>query len=220
MAMIFIFVVLQLDLSYCFQELICDIPQHSSKLFNGSGSFSFITPLVKTFSYSNDSQLYDFVSLSKSVRFRFSSISFAEIDVNKYALMFCSTGQAKLLLSERSLKGLYIDEIRVHENLSLLVEEYSISLSPLVATIHISSTQGLIYSLNTLDQLVDSPYPIQAPLLIRDWPENRWRGVMIDISRHYIPMPLIYRTIDGMVASKLNILHLHLVDSQVTYYLM
>jgi hexosaminidase len=37
---------------------------------------------------------------------------------------------------------------------------------------------------------------------------------MVDLARHFIPLPLIKRTVDGMALSKLNVLHLHLTDAQ------
>ena len=40
-------------------------------------------------------------------------------------------------------------------------------------------------------------------------------GLMLDVARHYIPVELILRTIETMGAAKLNVLHLHLTDSQV-----
>lgn len=40
-------------------------------------------------------------------------------------------------------------------------------------------------------------------------------GLMVDVVRHFIPMKLLRRTVDGMAAAKLNVLHMHLTDSQV-----
>ena len=38
---------------------------------------------------------------------------------------------------------------------------------------------------------------------------------MVDVSRHFIPLEILRRTLDGMRAAKMNVLHLHLTDSQV-----
>ena len=51
-------------------------------------------------------------------------------------------------------------------------------------------------------------------LRVEDAPAARWRGLLVDVSRHYVPLSLLRRTIDAMAAVKLNTLHLHLTDSQ------
>jgi len=49
---------------------------------------------------------------------------------------------------------------------------------------------------------------------IKDQPRFPWRGLLIDVSRHFIPLDVLKRNVDGMVAVKLNVLHLHLSDDQ------
>ncbi|HUK24460.1 MAG TPA: family 20 glycosylhydrolase, partial [Terriglobales bacterium] len=49
---------------------------------------------------------------------------------------------------------------------------------------------------------------------IQDQPRFPWRGLMIDVSRHFMPLDLLRRNLDGMEAVKLNVLHLHLSDNQ------
>ena len=80
---------------------------------------------------------------------------------------------------------------------------------------------GLRAAVMTLTQVINDAsqsylHQTTLPFMVHDWSENKWRGVMIDVARHYIPMPLLKRTVDGMMAAKLNILHLHLTDSQVS----
>ena len=50
------------------------------------------------------------------------------------------------------------------------------------------------------------------PLVIKDWPAFSYRGLMIDSSRHFLPVRLIYETIDAMMYNKMNVLHWHIVD--------
>lgn len=49
---------------------------------------------------------------------------------------------------------------------------------------------------------------------ITDEPRFPWRGLMIDVARHFMPVDVIKRNIDGMASVKLNVLHLHLCDDQ------
>ena len=49
---------------------------------------------------------------------------------------------------------------------------------------------------------------------IRDQPRFAWRGLLIDVSRHFIPLDVLKRNLDGMAAVKMNVLHWHLSDDQ------
>jgi hexosaminidase len=49
---------------------------------------------------------------------------------------------------------------------------------------------------------------------IMDRPRFRWRGLLIDVARHWMPEEVMKRNLDAMAAVKLNVLHLHLADDQ------
>jgi hexosaminidase len=51
-------------------------------------------------------------------------------------------------------------------------------------------------------------------IVIHDEPRFGWRGLSLDVSRHFIPLDEVKRTMDGMAAVKLNVLHWHLSDDQ------
>lgn len=75
---------------------------------------------------------------------------------------------------------------------------------------------GALHGMQTLLQLVQhdaSGYWFPA-LDIRDQPRFQWRGLMIDVARHFQPVDVIERNLRGMAAVKLNVLHLHLSDNQ------
>ncbi|KAJ3116930.1 N-acetyl-glucosamine-6-phosphate deacetylase [Phlyctochytrium bullatum] len=57
-------------------------------------------------------------------------------------------------------------------------------------------------------------YIPSLPITIEDSPAYPHRGLLIDSSRHFIPLQSIYRTINALAAAKMNVLHWHLVDSQ------
>lgn len=50
------------------------------------------------------------------------------------------------------------------------------------------------------------------PISISDAPQFKWRGLMIDTSRHFMPMDTVKRALDSMLYSKLNVLHWHIID--------
>jgi hexosaminidase len=73
-----------------------------------------------------------------------------------------------------------------------------------------------MHGLQTFLQLVDvSPGGFAAPAVtIHDQPRFPWRGLMIDSARHFIPLEVIRRNIDGMEAVKMNVFHWHLSENQ------
>jgi hypothetical protein len=83
-----------------------------------------------------------------------------------------------------------------------------------IVQLAVNDELGISLGLSSLSQLIYSPSSVTFPLELIDWPENYWRGLMIDVSRHYQPIKLLKRTIEGMKANKLNLLHLHLTDAQ------
>ena len=90
------------------------------------------------------------------------------------------------------------------------------AVGPVAATVvvRVSGMAGLYPATAALFQLGTSPARVRMPLTITDYPDVPWRGLMVDVARHFIPMELLFRTIDAMWLSRLNTLHLHLTDSQ------
>jgi hexosaminidase len=95
-------------------------------------------------------------------------------------------------------------------------ESYSIDSTGNKIVLQAKTVFGALHGLETLQQLLqveDGHYAIPA-VQINDSPRFPWRGLMLDVSRHFIPLPVIYRTLDGMAAVKLNVFHWHLTDDQ------
>lgn len=95
-------------------------------------------------------------------------------------------------------------------------ESYQLSVSP--EKIHLTAPTefGIIHGMETLNQLLeqqDGKWMIKT-LEIEDQPRFPWRGLMIDVARHWIPKEVILRNLDAMTAVKMNVLHLHLSDFQ------
>ena len=95
-------------------------------------------------------------------------------------------------------------------------ESYSIDVSPSRVTMQANTVVGALRGLETLLQLVESDSSgFYLPLAhIDDHPRFPWRGLLIDVSRHFEPVEEIERNIDAMSMVKLNVLHWHLSDDQ------
>jgi hexosaminidase len=95
-------------------------------------------------------------------------------------------------------------------------ESYSLNSGGNKIVLQAKTVFGALHGLQTLQQLVqveDGRYVIPA-VQIHDSPRFPWRGLMLDVGRHFMPLPVIYRTLDGMAAVKLNVFHWHLTDDQ------
>jgi hexosaminidase len=95
-------------------------------------------------------------------------------------------------------------------------EAYSLEVTANGAHLKAATVVGAMHGLETFQQLVQRDGPgFSLPLVsIEDTPRFRWRGLMIDCSRHFQPVDVIKRTLDGMAAVKLNVFHWHLTDDQ------
>jgi len=95
-------------------------------------------------------------------------------------------------------------------------ESYTLDISATEATLRAPTVVGALRGLETLLQLLaaDSTSWYLPAVSIRDQPRFHWRGLLIDVCRHWQPMEVIKRTLDGMAVVKLNVLHLHLSDYQ------
>lgn len=95
-------------------------------------------------------------------------------------------------------------------------ESYQLSVTPQGSKLTAATDVGAMRGLETILQLaVDEHGACVLPsVTISDTPRFRWRGLMLDVSRHFEPLPVIERTLDGMAAAKLNVFHWHLSDDQ------
>eukprot|EP00250_Pteridium_aquilinum_P017791 c23786_g1_i1 orf=103-1854(-) len=78
---------------------------------------------------------------------------------------------------------------------------------------------GALHGLETFSQLVKwdgatENIVLEAGVTLSDSPLYGYRGVMLDVARNFIPVPDLMRTVRAMAYNKLNVLHLHLTDSQ------
>jgi hexosaminidase len=95
-------------------------------------------------------------------------------------------------------------------------ESYSLEVSSAGAHLHATTVVGAMHGLETLEQLIqtDAAGYFLPTVSIHDTPRFRWRGLMLDCGRHFMPIDVIKRTLDGMAAVKLNVFHWHLSEDQ------
>ena len=95
-------------------------------------------------------------------------------------------------------------------------ESYELTVTASSAQLNAATPLGVLHGLQTFLQLVQiTPTGFAAPVVtIKDQPRFPWRGLLIDVSRHFIPVDVLKRNIDGLAAVKMNVLHWHLSDDQ------
>ena len=95
-------------------------------------------------------------------------------------------------------------------------ESYELTISDSGAKLTAPTPLGVLHGLETFLQLVQpSATGFAVPAVtIKDQPRFPWRGLMFDVSRHFIPIDVLKRNLDAMAAVKLNVLHWHLSDDQ------
>jgi hexosaminidase len=95
-------------------------------------------------------------------------------------------------------------------------ESYVLEVASGGVKLNAPTTLGAMHGLQTLLQLVAvGSDGFAAPAVtIRDTPRFPWRGLMIDVSRHFVPLDVLKRNIDGMEAVKMNVFHWHLSENQ------
>ena len=126
----------------------------------------------------------------------------------------------KFALQKVALSG---SSVVIDTDKSLPKEGYTLAVTPQQISIKAADYNGALYALQTLRQLL--PNEVESTELVkRDWlvpavtitdaPQYQWRGLMLDVSRHFFPKEYILKTLDLMAMLKLNTFHFHLVDNE------
>ncbi|ESQ44933.1 hypothetical protein EUTSA_v10010264mg [Eutrema salsugineum] len=108
----------------------------------------------------------------------------------------------------------------VDESYTLMVSKKKEQSIVGAATIEANTVYGALRGLETFSQLCAFDYLTKsvqiynAPWFIQDKPRFQYRGLLIDTSRHYLPIDVIKQIIESMSFAKLNVLHWHIVDEQ------
>ncbi|MCM4156980.1 glycoside hydrolase family 20 protein [Gramella sp. AN32] len=114
--------------------------------------------------------------------------------------------------------------VQYKENKELGEEGYTLKVDNNSIFIEAGGFAGYLYALESIrqllppeienDQIQDGTIWLIPNLEINDKPRYKWRGLMLDVSRHFFEKEYILKTIDRLAMLKLNTLHLHLVDDQ------
>lgn len=130
----------------------------------------------------------------------------------------------QILNSEKKSDNNYIALISVNERSKFPPEGYKIEINTNFITIKASTGQGCFYGIQTLKQLLISnkssnqlknDSTILLPCIeIEDYPRFKWRGFMLDESRHFFGKGVVKKILDIMGFLKLNKFHWHLTDDQ------
>ena len=126
----------------------------------------------------------------------------------------------KFAVQKVALSG---NSVVIDTDKSLPKEGYTLAVTPQQISIKAADYNGALYALQTLRQLL--PNEVESTKLVkRDWlvpavtisdaPQYQWRGLMLDVSRHFFPKEYILKTLDRMAMLKLNTFHFHLVDNE------
>ena len=95
-------------------------------------------------------------------------------------------------------------------------ESYTLEVNERQAVLRAATVVGALRGLETFLQLLEGDregFYVPA-VTIEDRPRFRWRGLLIDIGRHFEPMDVLKRNLDAMAAVKLNVFHWHLTEDQ------
>ncbi|MGN0309982.1 MAG: family 20 glycosylhydrolase [Bacteroides sp.] len=93
------------------------------------------------------------------------------------------------------------------------LEAYRLEITPKGVTLQATTDAGLFYGLQTLIQLTDPQTGSLQAAVVEDAPRFAYRGVMLDVSRHFRSKAFVEKQIRLMASYKMNRLHLHLTDA-------
>jgi hexosaminidase len=174
-----------------------------AKLERGSGRFAIDTRLTVTFAGHRDARLE--AGVARALR---------RLE-GRTGLEFAGTAKAEprtdppAVIIEAAGPGFPVPALEEDES-------YTLTITSEQARLKAPTVIGVLRGLETLLQLVESDHAghYLPAATIADTPRFRWRGLLIDVSRHWMPKEVLERNLDAMAAVKLNVLHLHLTDDQ------
>ena len=117
---------------------------------------------------------------------------------------------SKVIISQKYFEGTIISLLI---NTKLKDYEYKLTVRGSEVAIFAKDSKGIFNGIQTLIQLLSFKSPIPN-LEITDAPKFQWRGMHLDVSRHFFPKEFIKKYIDFLAMYKMNTFHWHLTDDQ------
>jgi hexosaminidase len=146
--------------------------------------------------------------------------AYSDTEHNIAAALIAYLKASGISAAPRHLRGPGPSDIYLHDGAgdpSLGTEGYRLTIDQYGISIWANDGAGLFYGMQTLEQIA-TPNALHSHVLafvtITDWPQYRWRGIHLDVSRHFFPVPVVERYIDLAARYKLNVFHWHLTDDQ------
>ncbi len=158
---------------------------------------------------------FGFFTLSKKVAIETKDDELGEI-ANWLSQRIAGSGIVLAKKEAGQTERLIILELFSSTNAQLGNEGYKLTVSPTGIAIQANKPSGLFYGMQSLLQMI----PVQATgnaavipaCTIEDYPRFGWRGLMLDVSRHFFTVEEVKQYIDLMAQYKLNVFHWHLTD--------
>ncbi|MBS1497053.1 MAG: beta-N-acetylhexosaminidase, partial [Bacteroidetes bacterium] len=109
-------------------------------------------------------------------------------------------------------------ELKFISNATLGDEGYLLHVMPNVIQIEANKKAGIIYGMQTLFQAlpaIRTNAALEVPCMdVKDYPRFKWRGMHLDVSRHFFGPEFVKEYINLLASYKMNVFHWHLVDDQ------
>ncbi len=189
-----LFVIMTLSLGI-FAQTANIIPQPVS-VFKKEGVFKITEQTQILFRVSND-QEKDFESLAADI------------------LKEATNKNLKFTSLDTSKEGNILIQLNNPLDTKIGNEGYTLSIKSDRVFLNANTTAGLFYGMQSIWQLLTANDGTTLPCMdIIDYPRFGWRGLHLDVSRHFMPVEFIYKYIDYIAMHKMNVFHWHLVDDQ------
>jgi hexosaminidase len=180
---------------------------------SAQNNFPALMPMPKSIQWENgdfktDSSLCILVDIKKSKRVENALNSFIN-RVGKFTI------QPKSFQKQAPAKRTITVDFEKVEDVKLGMDEsYSLTVELNAILIKANTDIGIVRALETLWQLKNTNSSSFKCCKIDDSPRFQWRGLLIDVCRHFLDLETIKRNLDAMCAVKLNVLHFHLSEDQ------